>query len=524
MLIGLLATVWPVLLPSASDLLTVAESSDYRATATYGEVMSLAEALDARSDRVRVVEMGRTAEDRAIPLLVVADPPVATPEAARASGKVVLLAYGNIHAGEVCGKEALLRLAREAALDPASVPLSDVVLLLCPILNADGNQPMDPRHRPGQVGPAEGMGRRPNAQGLDLNRDFVKLESPEIRALVRVLTEWDPHLTIDTHTTNGSHHRYTLTYDSPLNPSGHPAPIELVRDRLLPTVSERLRDRTGYDTFFYGNFDRDHAVWATYSAMPRFGGPYQGLRGQMAVLSEAYAYASYRDRVLCTHAFVREIARYAAEHRPEILRVHERARRETTEAGRNPRPDDVVGLRHRLAAWPAPVVVRGYVETTDERGRRRPTDEPRDYTVVHLGRFEPTVSVRRPAAYVLEAGLDGVVDTLRAHGIEVEPFAGPARVETYTVTRIERAERPFQGHRLVRLEVDAAPAGASFGAGCHLVRTAQPLGTLAVSLLEPRAEDGLAAWNFLDGVIAEGDAYPVHRVASPADLTTPRAP
>ena len=135
------------------------------------------------------------------------------------------------------------------------------------------------------------MGQRPNGQGLDLNRDHVKLESPEARGQVKFLNEWDPHVVIDTHTTNGSRHRYTLTYAAPLNPSGDEAPIAFIRDELLPAVSASLEQRTGYATFFYGNFDREMTRWQTYSPMPRFGGPYRGLRGTMSILSEAYAYA-----------------------------------------------------------------------------------------------------------------------------------------------------------------------------------------------------------------------------------------
>src|SRR5262249_8541160 len=146
--------------------------------------------------------------------------------------KLVLLAYANIHAGEVDGKEALLALARDlsAAKDPL---LKKVVILLAPDVNPDGNEKIHPKHRPEQNGPPTGVGTRANAQGLDLNRDFVKLESPEVRALVKLLNRWDPLLVVDCHTTNGSYHRYTLTYDGPRNPAADPRLIEHVNGKLL---------------------------------------------------------------------------------------------------------------------------------------------------------------------------------------------------------------------------------------------------------------------------------------------------
>jgi hypothetical protein len=496
--------------PPDDDLLTVAERSGWQATARYDEVMAMLGRLETRSPVMHVAELGTSVEGRSIPLVVLADPPVRSPLEARTGGRAVVFAFGNIHAGEVCGKEALLMLARELALEPDHPLLDRLVVVLAPIFNADGNERVDVDNRPGQIGPPLGMGERPNAQGLDLNRDWVKLESPEARALVRFLTVWNPHVTVDTHTTNGSRHRYPLTFAAPLNPSGHPEPIHFVRDEMLPEISERLRTRHGYETFFYGNFNEDRSVWETYSALPRFGGPYRGLRGQMSILSEAYAYAPYRERVLVTHAFVREILRYTAEHRQRITGIDERVRRESIEAGLSPRPDDLVGIRHRLTAFAEPAIIKTFVDDV--------SSVPQDLSVEHRGRYEATLSVPRPHAYVLGPGLEPVVRKLRAHGIAVQPWRGDATVEVYTVTSVSRSEREFQGHRRVEVDVESTVARRSFTGGVF-VSVAQPLGTLAVYLLEPRSEDGLAAWNFLDDHLAVGAEYPVYRVRSPGDLS-----
>ncbi|MHC5007111.1 MAG: M14 family metallopeptidase [Planctomycetota bacterium] len=491
------------------DLLTTPERTDWQATATYDEVMELLRRIEAQSRVMHLTELGTTIEDRSIPLVVLANPPVRTSLEARAGDRAVVFAFGNIHAGEVCGKEGLLILTRQLALRPDHVLFKDLVIVFAPILNADGNERMSPDNRPGQVGPQRGMGQRANAQDLDLNRDWVKLESPEVRAVTRFLTVWDPHLTIDTHTTNGSRHRYLLTYEAPLIPAGHPGPIRFVRDVMLPEVSERFRRRYKYDTFFYGNFTKDGTAWQTYPGRARFGGPYRGLRGQMSILLEAYAYETYRNRVLAISEFVREILHYAAEERRRILSIATGSRRETVEAGGTPRPDDLVGLRHRVAAFAEPVIIKGFAE-----------DEPdalQDRHLTHLGRYEATLSVRRPHGYILGPGLEHVALKLRQHGIAVQPWHGDATVEVYTVTAVERAKRAFQGHRLVHLEATSAVARRSF-ADSAFVSTAQPLGTLAVYLLEPQSEDGLATWNFLDDHLTEDGEYPVYRVRSPGDL------
>ena len=500
------------------ELLTVAEASEFRATATSAEVRALLERIDARSEVMQLDELGRTSEDQSIPLVILADPPVSSAAEARATGKLVVLAFGNIHAGEVCGKEALLMLIREIALAEKHPLLEHLVLLVVPNYNADGNDKMDPNNRRGQHGPERGMGERANGQGLDLNRDWTKLEAPETRAFVALLNEWDPHLVIDTHTTNGSQHRYSLTYAAPQNPAGDGDSLEFVRDQLLPAVGERLLARTGYDTCFYGNFDRAHTRWSTYSADPRFGTNYHGLRGHLAILSEAYAYVSYEERVHATREFVREIFRYSIEHRETVEELHSRARLEAIAAGTAPQPNDLVGLRYRIAAFTRPVELKGYEWTVDEDGRRQRTDTPKTHRVVHLGRFEPTWSVRRPHAYVLEPGLEAIAEKLRQHGITVEAFTGEARVESYEIVALDEARRPFQGHRTRSFEVRAADETRSFPEGSLLVPGGQPLGTLAVHLLEPGGVDSLATWNFLDASLEVGAGYPIHRVNSSLDL------
>ena len=246
--------------PTRPPLQTIAEKTDYKATSRHADVLDFCERLKKLSPLVRLGELGTSGDGRSLPLIILADPPVSSPEEAAKCGKLVVLAMGNIHAGEVDGKEALLMLARELATAKDKPLLKDLVLVFAPIFNADGNEKISKEHRREQAGPAEGVGVRENAAGLDLNRDFIKLDSPEVRALVRFFTQWDPALFIDCHTTNGSHHRYTITYEGPVCPAGDAGMIALVRDNLLPEVGRRLEKRSGYKSFFYGKFSPDHSA------------------------------------------------------------------------------------------------------------------------------------------------------------------------------------------------------------------------------------------------------------------------
>lgn len=506
---------------SGIDLRTVAEVSGFKATARYQDVLSLCERLASSSPLAHLSEIGKSGEGRSIPLLILADPPVKSPEEAAKSGKLVALLVGNIHAGEVCGKEALPMLAREILAQPDHPLLDEYVIAIVPILNTDGNERVSKDNRPGQVGPEEGMGQRANAAGLDLNRDFMKLESPEIRALVRFVNRWDPHLIVDTHTTNGSHHRYALTYQGPQNPAGGAGLIEMARSKFLPAVRAAFKARTGLDSFVYGNFEDDHTRWTGFPATPRFGTNYLGLRNRLAILSEAYSYAPYEERIRSTLAFVQACLETAAAQKAELRETLAAARSAVEKAGREPAAEDRVPIRSAPRPFAEKQVVLGYVEERRE-GRSRSTGEPRDYSVEVVQDFQPTETVNRPFAYAIPARHTAIVENLQRHGLEVAELREDLvlEVEAYRVDRIERSERAFEGHRLTTLHVTPRGDSRTIEAGTLVVRTAQPLGNLAVYLLEPRSDDGLATWNgFDDGLEAGGD-FPVVRLPRPVSLLT----
>ncbi len=516
--LALLLMLAPGVVRADEDLRTVAEKSDYKATARYDDVVELGRKLAATSKRVVLSDLGVSTEGRTIPLWIVADPPVKTPEEAKASGKLVAFIIANIHAGEVCGKEALPVLVRELVTTPNPPLLKDYVLLIAPIYNCDGNEKFAKTNRPGQVGPEDGMGVRTNGQGLDLNRDFVKLEAPETRGFVKLLNTWDPHLFIDCHTTNGSHHRYTITYQGSKNPASDPGVLSFTRDKLMPGAGALLEKATGDRSFFYGNFDRDHKRWTTYGATPRFGTTYVGMRDRLSVLSEAYSYAPYKARIVATLEFVRGLLEFTAEHKEEARKVL---------AGRKaPKVGDEVAIRSDPKPSKEPVTVLGFVE--EERdGRHVATKEPKDYPVILEEEFTPTFSVRRPYAYLVPARSAKAIELLKRHGLEMEELREDIflDVEAYRVNDVKKAERPFEKHVTIDLDVTPRNESRKVGAGTILVRGEQKLGNLAVYLLEPRSDDGLATWNVLDDGIASGQDFPVLRLPAKADvLTAPAAP
>jgi dipeptidyl-peptidase-4 len=508
---GFLALVVLAAPAPAEDLKTVAEKTNYKATSRYADVVAFCDELAKRSPLVKGAAFGTSQEGRKLPLLVIADPPAATPEEAAKSGKLVVLAFANIHAGEVDGKEALLALARDLTAEKGHPLLKDLVILLVPILNADGNEKLGPNTRPGQNGPAE-AGVRVNAQGFDLNRDFVKLESPEVRALVKLLNAWDPAVVVDCHTTNGSRHRFTLTYDGPRYPSSDA--LGGLPSRMLADVTTRVKKETGYDIGPYGNFSQDRTRWETYPGTPRFGVQYVALRGRLGFLSESYSYAPFKDRVKASYAFVKGCFESAAGNKEAVRKLLAPA----------PAPARVV-VRTKTVAFPDKLTVLGFEEEL-KGGRRVATDKPKDYKLDHIARVEPDRVVTAPFAYLVPAEHSAAVETLRRHGVRVEELREEIEpeVEVYQVTAVEQAARPFQQHRAMTVEVKRRTERRAVSAGALVVRTAQPLGGLAAYLLEPEAEDGLTTWNFFDKGLAPGKDFPVLRLPKEHPLKTRSLP
>ena len=509
---ALAATLSTLLAQDAPDLRSVAEKSDWRATARHSEVMDLCRGLADSSPKIHMEIAGRTPEDRELPILVIADPPVAHPS--QVGDRLVAFAWAGIHSGEVCGKPATLMLAREMAEVEDHPLLQDLVVVFLPLLNADGNDRMAPDNRRSQQGPVDGMGTRANAEGLNINRDWTKLRTKEAQAVVGVLNKWSPAIAMDLHTTNGTRHRYVLTYDGQRHPACDDALRILTRDDMLPSVSWSVEKDTGYRIFYYGNLGRGGETWTIDPALPRYSTHYVGMRHHISLLSEAYSYASYEDRVLGTLAFVRHSFTWVADHKEQVRQVIDAAENEAVARGHNPRPGDMIPLRRQPKMTDKKVNILTY----DPQNR----DQPVDLQCFYNDESESTLSVQRPWAYLVPSEFAEALTNLQHHGIYSERLDRDTEipVEVYTVASIERGTRPYEGATLLTTEVVGRPDRRLVPEGTVVVRTAQPLGTLAAFLLEPQSEDGLCTWGFFKDAVREGEEFPVLRIPRPQLLST----
>lgn len=522
---------------SAERLTTRAERSRFEETSSLADVEEFLRELSGRSELVRLQTFGDSQEGRPLHLALLSDPPVGSARELRALGRPVVFVQANIHAGEVEGKEAVQNLMRRLALGDLRTLLDKVVVMIAPVYNVDGNEAVDVMNRTDQHGPIAGVGRRETSSGLDLNRDYMKLDTPEARALVNLFNEWDPHVVVDLHTTNGSYHGYHLTYSIPVNLSFAPKLLEFQRGTLMPALERALLERHGFRSYYYGNFEGptpkagevDARTWNAFDHRPRLGQNYVGLRNRIAILSEAYSYLDFERRIAVTESFVEEILRYSASHGREILDLTATLDREFIAAART-EAELPLGVVYEARALPEklPLLVGEVTQVVNPRnGKPMTAAVPDRFTAVPMldfGHFAPTRSVPMARAYVLAPDKNSavIVAKLRQHGVLVEELTAPlsAEVTGFNVEHLSHSTRVFQAHRETRLSGAYESKTTTLPAGTIVIRLAQPLGRLAAYLLEPESDDGLVDWNFFDTALAAGRPAPVRKLMGPAAMST----
>lgn len=546
-------------------LLTVAEATDYKQTSLHADVVRFIRELQKISPLLRVETLCVSTEGKDVPLVIVGSPLPASPLEPRLQRKPVIYIQANIHAGEVEGKEASLMLLRDILTAPKPLYLDKLVLLIAPIFNADGNDKIDPKSRPGQVGPEMGQGVRSNGQGLDLNRDALKAESPEVQGLLaRVLNPWDPVLLIDCHTTDGAWHEQTVTYSWPINPNGDNALIEYQRSKMLPAIDKGMKDKYGVLGLGYGGYrdSRDPSKgWMTLDPQPRYITNYIGIRNRLGILVENYVHADFKTRVQGNYAFLRAILDYCAANTEEILRLTAEADARTAARGLAPTEKDQFAVEFDVRALAKPITVLGYVMEpvpapaaakpaaappatgavtpppagappaggppagVPPRMMMRRTDKKITHTIPYFADFFPKRTIPLPAGYLLPLPSKEVVEKLLLHGLLVERLVEPVKLEVtaFKLKEIKGAERIYQGHRTNTVKGESIVETRTFPAGTCYVGMAQPLANVAAYLLEPESDDGLLVWNYFDREIVpqwsrELAAYPVFKLMKPAGL------
>ncbi|MFO0582193.1 MAG: M14 family zinc carboxypeptidase [Anaeromyxobacter sp.] len=498
----MLAPLLALAVAASPDLLTTAEKSGFERTGRYDEAVALCRAHAAAfPKRARCFTFGETPEGRPMVALAASADGVLDAKAARARRRPVVLFHGAIHAGELDGKDAGFMALRPLLASKDGGPLARITAVFVPVFNVDGHERFGPDQRPNQRGPAEG-GWRTNAQNLNLNRDYVKADAPETRAMLRLLSEWDPVVYADLHVTDGSKFRHDVSimveprlgWDPSLRPVG---------DALSLALQERMTARGHLPLDFYPSFEDERdptSGFATGVAPPRFSQSYWAARNRLGILYEAHSWRPYAHRVKTAVDFVEVLLALGAERGAAW-----RAAEDAADAAAN-------GLagRDAVLAWsegervekfpfqgyaytrPASVITGTPIPVYDEN-----TPAVLEVPVRHDPK--PSLTVKLPAGgwIVPAAHAAGLEERLKLHGVRYERVGatvGAADVEAYRADSVEFGATSNEGRQRLTVKGAWRPERHEVRAGALWIPVAQPRAVMAASLFEPEAPDSLLAW------------------------------
>lgn len=485
---------------------TPAEASGYRSTPPYERTLEFLRRVGERLPELRLVEFGRSAAGRPLVVAVVSKERFADAAAARAAGKPIVLVLNGIHAGEIDGKDASLELLRDFALGRRRELLDAATLLVVPVYNVDGHERVSPWNRPNQDGPVDGTGFRTTADGHDLNRDWLKAETPEARAMLALVRAWDPHLVVDDHVTNGSDHDWTLTWAAPEAPQ-LAAPVAAWLAGALPKALGAV-EAAGFRTGPYPELEDEldpmrGIVTPAYGA--RYSTGYFALRRRATVLVETHSHKPFAERVAANREFLAGLLAELARSGGELVAATRAADAErprevplgwATSAAADP-------IRFPVYAWRrVPSLVTGGELLRYQRGVVREIEIPWRH------RPEPGATLPRPDALYVAPGWPAIERRLEDHGVRFERLsaARTADVETVRVARPKLAARSVQGLVGREGELVRALERRELPAGTLVIGADQPLLELAVQLLDPASAESLWAWGLL-GTIEEGKEW-----------------
>jgi hypothetical protein len=499
---------------------THAESTNYRQTPNYADTIAFAKALADASPAIEYRGFGHSGQGRELPLLIASETQTFTPEAAFEQGKAVVLIQACIHSGEPDGKDAGFALLRDIAITKTAAGiLENVVLLFIPVYNTDGHERSTPYNRINQNGP-ESMGWRTTSTYQNLNRDYMKADTPETRAFLRLWNEWDPHLFIDCHVTDGADYRCNITFHHEHHAGVDNAVLEWERDVFDNRVAKATEAAGNVISWYLEFIDNRDLTLGTrdFNGSPRFSTGYAPLRNRAGILIETHMIKDYRSRVVGTYDFLRAALTEVNNDPDRLIQITHEADHRTIDAAETYDPSNLFPVDFELTEETTPFELKAFeyqTEQSDVSGDLRVIygREPLDLTIPMYDTFRVTAAVAPPLQYIVPTQWTSVIEVLHAHGIEFRSLAETTsiEVESYKLSNVQWPGEPFEGRHMPRFDVERVVEVREFPAGSIVVPLAQPLGKLILNLLEPQAPDSFARWGFFNAIFEEKE-YAEHYV------------
>jgi hypothetical protein len=506
--------------PIPPEWRTHAELTDYRETPSYDDTVAFARRLAHASPAIDYESFGFSGEGRELPLIIATETGAFTPEAAQAQRKAVVLIQACIHAGEPDGKDAGFALLRDIGITKTAAGiLENVVLLFIPIYNTDGHERPSPYNRINQNGPSE-MGWRTTSTYQNLNRDYMKADTPETRAWLRLWNQWQPDLFIDCHVTDGADYRCNITYHHEHHAGVDNAIVDWERDVFGGRVAPATEAAGNVISWYLEFIDNRDLRLGTrdFNGSPRFSTGYVPARNRAGILIETHMLKDYRSRVIGTYDFLRAALTEVSRDPERLRRLGREADERTVAGGKEFDATQVYPLDFELTEEATPFELKAFgyeTEHSDVSGDLRViySREPLDLTVPMYQTFRVTKAVAPPLHYVVPFQWGEVIDVLKAHGLEMRTLAASASIdiESYRFTNVSWPHGPFEGRYMPRFDVERTIETRVFPAGSVVVPLAQRAARVILNLLEPEAPDSLVRWGFFNAVFEEKE-YAEHFV------------
>ena len=499
--------VWP------DNIILTPEKTDFLKTSTHQDVMNFLSAIQKLSKNIYVFSMGNSLEGKQIPVAVLSKPRIDNAIAARASGKNIVYIQGNIHAGEVEGKEAVMMLMRDILLGDKKYLLDSLIIILVPIYNTDSNDKMAKGLRPSQEDSPPETGERESSEGYDLNRDGIKMDAIETRSLItQVINPWDPQVFVDIHTTNGTWHAYSLTWAPSYFSAGAYQSFDYTLNKMLPTIADSMKSKYNLLTGPYGDYYLNEG-WPpknfySYNHHPRYLVNYMGFRNRIAILSEAFAHERFYQRIHSSYSFVSEILDYSFRHATEIINTNKLSEKASIENVMNNAGKLSKGTHFQMKTLYKikDFITYDYiqVDSKDSIKKFQRTGKIVSYKDVNYhAKFEATKSSLLPSGYIIEALYSKIVENLKQHGVVLRKLKKDTVLSgyIYMADSVVYNKVQYQKHHAASCFGGYIYTQKKFKKGDYIVDMNQPLTNLIFYLLEPESDDGLLYWNFFDEYI-----------------------
>lgn len=491
---------------------TYTELNEYKRTPRYRETIAFSKRLAANSDLIAYESFGKSSEGRDLPLLIASTDKAVTPELAHRKGKAVVFIQAAIHSGESDGKDAGLALLRDIAITKTRLDLlDDVVILFVPIYNVDGHELFSKYNRINQNGP-EKMGFRANSANQNLNRDYLKTDTPETISWLKLWNKWKPDFFIDCHVTDGADFRYNITYEFAHHAEASTHLIKWMNEHFEKRVVSNVESEgnlLSHYLQFRSRSDPRKGIF-TFIATPRFATGYAPLRNRNGLLIEAHSLKGYKSRVRGTYDVLRYTIKEIGANKESLFTANRKADSETIERGKRYDRSRKFPLRQRIGNKSKPFNFKGVeikFEESDISGAKRIIygNRPVDITIPKYDSAKITKSVAPPLYYIVPPQWREVIKRFKYHGIRFHRLKAATEfdVESYKFEKPKWANAPFEGRLTMTFKSVPFKGKRVFPKNSVVIPLAQKNAKVAIHLLEPDSPDSLMYWGFFNAIFEQ---------------------